>query len=46
MSAEPTRREISEESVPPPTGTIFAMGLYMLALIAAWAIMFWLLVEK
>ncbi len=46
MSAEKTRRESPEETVPPPTGTIFVMGMYMLVLMAAWAAMFWLLVDK
>ncbi len=46
MSAEQTRREFPEETVPPPTGTIFVMGMYMLVLMAAWAAMFWLLVDK
>ncbi|MGO9057993.1 MAG: hypothetical protein ACLQU2_11510 [Candidatus Binataceae bacterium] len=46
MSAEQIRRDSSEESVPPPTGTIFVMGLYLLALIVGWSVMFWLLVEK
>jgi len=44
MSAEETRRDLQEETVPPPTGTIFVMGMYMLVLMAAWAVMFWLLV--
>src|SRR5208282_1032314 len=44
VSAEETRRDLQEETVPPPTGTIFVMGMYMLVLMAAWAVMFWLLV--
>ena len=44
--SEQTRREPPEESLPPPTGTIFVMGLYMLALIAGWGVMFLLLVDK
>ncbi len=46
MSAEETRHDLPEEIVPPPTGTIFVMGMYMLVLMAAWAAMFWLLVDK
>jgi hypothetical protein len=46
MSAEGTRRELPEEPVPPPTGTIFVMGLYLLALIVGWSVMFWMLAEK
>jgi len=46
LNVEETRRELSEETVPPPTGTIFVMGMYMLALMAGWALMFWLLVDN
>jgi hypothetical protein len=46
MSAEQIRRDSPEESVPPPTGTVFVMGLYLLVLIVAWSAMFWLLAEK
>jgi hypothetical protein len=46
MKVEDGRRELSEEAVPPPTGTIFVMGTYMLVLMAAWAVMFWMLVDK
>jgi len=46
MSAEQTRPESPDENVPPPTGTIFVMGLYMLVLILGWGAMFWMLAEK
>jgi hypothetical protein len=46
MSAEQMVREPPKEEVPPPTGTIFLMTLYMLVLIAGWGVMFWLLVDK
>ncbi len=46
MPVEQIRGVPPEEDVPPPTGTIFVMGLYMLALIVAWSAMFLMLVEK
>lgn len=46
MPVEQTRGAPLEENVPPPTGTIFVMGLYLLALIVAWSAMFLMLVEK
>ncbi len=46
MSAHETRRKLPEETLPPPTGTIFVMGIYMLVLMATWAAMFWLLAEN
>ncbi len=38
--------EFSEDHLPPPTGTVFVLGMYMLALVAGWAVMFWMLVER
>ncbi len=46
MPVEQTRSSGPEENVPPPTGTIFVMGLYLLVLIVAWSAMFLMLVEK
>ena len=46
MPVEQTHGNPPEENVPPPTGTIFVMGLYLLALIVGWSAMFWMLVEK
>jgi hypothetical protein len=46
LSSEQTRPEPPQETVPPPTGTIFVMGLYLLALIVGWSVMFWMLAEK
>jgi hypothetical protein len=46
MPVEPTHGAPPEDNVPPPTGTIFVMGLYLLALIVAWSAMFLMLVEK
>ncbi len=46
MAAERSRDEFSEEDIPPPTGTIFVLGMYMLALAVGWAVMFWTLVDR
>ncbi len=46
MVNDTTRDEFSEESIPPPTGTIFIMGMYMLALAVGWGVMFWMLVGR
>jgi hypothetical protein len=43
---EPPREEFSEDNLPPPAGTIFVMGAYMMVLAAGWAAMFWLLVDR
>jgi hypothetical protein len=43
---EPSRDEFSEQNLPPPAGTIFVMGAYMLVLAAGWVAMFWLLVGR
>jgi hypothetical protein len=42
----PPREEFSEDNLPPPAGTMFVMGTYMLVLAAGWAAMFWLLVDR
>lgn len=46
MAVEPSRDEFSEQNIPPPTGTIFILGTYMLALAAGWAVMFWMLLGR
>ncbi len=46
MADEKSGDEFSEESLPPPTGTIFILGTYMLALAVGWAVMFWMLVDR
>jgi hypothetical protein len=46
MAGETSREEFSEDNIPPPTGTIFVLGLYMLALIVGWGLMFWMLVDR
>jgi hypothetical protein len=46
MPVEQARGGPPEKEVPPPTGTIFVMGLYMLVLIVAWSAMFVMLAEK
>jgi len=46
MPVEPGRGDLAGEDVPPPTGTIFVMGLYLMALMVMWLVMFWMLVEK
>jgi len=43
---EASLQEFTEENLPSPAGTVFVMGLYMLALAAGWAAMFWLLVDR
>jgi hypothetical protein len=43
---EPSREEFSEQNLPPPAGTIFVMGAYMVVLALGWAAMFWLLVDR
>ncbi len=46
MAVEPSRDLFSEESIPPPTGTVFILGMYLLALAVGWAVMFWMLLGK
>lgn len=46
MAAESSRDEFSEENIPPPTGTIFVLSMYMLALAVGWSVMFWMLVDR
>lgn len=46
MAVETSRDEFSEEDLPPPTGTIFILGTYMLVLAAGWAVMFWTLLDR
>ena len=46
MAVETSRDEFSEENIPPPTGTIFLLGMYMFALIVGWGVMFWMLVDR
>ncbi len=46
MAVEASRDEFSEEDLPPPTGTTFILGTYMLALAAGWAAMFWMLLGR
>jgi hypothetical protein len=46
MAAETSRDEFSEENIPPPTGTIFILGTYMLVLAAGWTLMFWMLLDR
>jgi hypothetical protein len=46
MAVEMPPEEFSEENIPPPTGTIFVLGMYMLALAVGWVVMFWMLVER
>ena len=46
MAGEKSGDEFFEESLPPPTGTIFVLGTYMLALAVGWAVMFWMLVDR
>ena len=46
MPVETSRDEFSEEDLPPPTGTIFILGTYMLVLAVGWAVMFWMLLDR
>jgi hypothetical protein len=46
MAGETSRDEFFEENLPPPTGTIFILGMYMLVLAAGWAVMFWMLLDR
>ncbi len=46
MTPETSRDEFSEENIPPPTGTIFVLGTYMLVLAVGWAVMFWMLLDR
>ena len=46
MPADTSRDEFPEEDLPAPTGTIFILGTYMLALAVGWAAMFWMLLER
>jgi hypothetical protein len=46
MAAESSGDEFTEENIPPPKGTVFLLGLYLLALAAGWAAMFLMLVDR
>ena len=46
MVDKTARDEFSEENLPPPTGTVFVLGMYMLTLVVGWAVMFWMLVDR
>ncbi|HMD51003.1 MAG TPA: hypothetical protein VKG79_17945 [Bryobacteraceae bacterium] len=46
MVVEASRDEFSEENLPPPSGTIFILGMYMVALAVGWAVMFWMLLDR
>lgn len=46
MAGEMPGDEFSEENLPPPRGTIFILGTYMLLLAAGWAVMFWMLLGR
>jgi hypothetical protein len=46
MASEAPRDDFTEENLPPPKGTIFILGMYMLALAVGWAVMFWMLADK
>jgi hypothetical protein len=46
MVGDTSGDEFSEEKLPPPTGAIFVLGIYMLALAVGWAAMFWMLVDR
>jgi len=45
MSGERPGDEFSE-NLPPPSGTIFILGTYMLMLAVGWAVMFWMLLDR
>lgn len=46
MPLQQERGSQAGQEVSPPTGTVFVMGLYLLALIVAWSAMFLMLAEK
>jgi hypothetical protein len=46
MPVERNRNDQGEEKIPPPTGTIVVMSLYLLLLSLVWAAMYLLLIEK
>jgi len=46
VAGETSREEFSEENLPPPTGTVFILGMYMLALAVGWVIMFLMLLGR
>jgi hypothetical protein len=46
VNPEPPPTEFSEENIPPPRGTIFVLGVYMLVLAAGWAAMFFMMVNR
>jgi len=43
---ETSRDDFSEESLPPPRGTIFVLGTYMLVLVVGWGVMFMMLLGR
>ena len=45
MATETLTDDFSEEH-PSPTGTIFILENYMLALAVGWSVMFWMLVDR
>jgi hypothetical protein len=46
MATDTSSDEFSEENIPPPTGTIFILGTYMLVLAVGWVVMFWMLLGR
>ena len=46
MRNDPESRPVSEEEIPPPTGTVFVMGLYILALCGMWGFMYLRLITR
>jgi hypothetical protein len=38
--------ELAEENIPPPRGTVFVLGLYLLALMVGWFVMFLMLMGR
>ncbi len=46
MPRERNREENQSEGIPPPTGTIAVMSLYLLLLIVVWAAMYLTLIER
>ena len=46
MATDTSDDEFPEENIPPPTGTVFILGMYMLALAVGWSVMFLMLVGR
>jgi hypothetical protein len=46
IGKEVRQDEFTEETIPPPRGTIFILGTYMLVLVVGWSVMFLMLLGR